>query len=214
MHLKWQLSRSDACGVWPETQRTRTIIPLGQMHSRLLVCTHSSFRISSYTAFLSPLSLLSSFSFLHTQPHYGGSFMFDHDPCPICPLSHTDTHTHTLVVSSGPVRGCSVYCGADVQSCRLKSLTSLLPTGGLYTIFTGWSMLGQIIVCRHVAAGGSVRGWYQAMCPISSSVSVHWFVSEEVCLHCRSCSVLAVFPFSLCDFSLDLERLQTAPSST
>lgn len=28
----------------------------------------------------------------HTQPHYGGSFMFDHDPCPLCPL----TRSHTL----------------------------------------------------------------------------------------------------------------------
>lgn len=37
----------------------------------------------------------------------------------------------TLLVSGGPVRGCGVYCGEDVQSCRFKSLTSLVPTGEL-----------------------------------------------------------------------------------
>ncbi len=86
------------------------------------------------------LSLSSSFCFPQTQPHYGGSFIFDHDLCPICPLTHSHTHshtqTHTLVVSCGLVRGCGVYCGEDVQSCRLKSPTSLVLTGGPRTIFT------------------------------------------------------------------------------
>lgn len=64
------------------------------------------------------------------------SFMFNYDPCPLCPCAYT--HTHILVVSVGPLRGCSVYCEEDVWSCRLKSLTSLVPTGGLYSkLLTG-----------------------------------------------------------------------------
>ncbi len=160
--------------------------------------------------FSSPFSLLSSSSFPHTQPHYGGSFMLDHDPCPVCPLTHT--HTYTLVVSSGPVRGCSVYCGEDVRSCKPKSLTSLILTGAFYTIFTDWSMLDQI-VCRHVAAEGSVRGWYQANV---SNIELHvcaliWHRGSPFALPFSLC--LGCFSFSHCDFTLDLESLQTVSFS-
>ena len=102
MHLRWRLSRSDACRVWAETQRAHThthiVIPSGQMYSRLVVWT-SPLSIS-LLILLPPILPISSFLFPHTQPHYGGSFIFDHDPCPICPLTlthtHTQTHRHTL----------------------------------------------------------------------------------------------------------------------
>lgn len=92
--------------------------------------------------FFSPSSSFTRSLFLtHTHSHiYGGSFIFDHDPCPVCPThSHTETQIYTLVVSCGLVRGCGVYCGEDVQSCRLKSLTSLVPAGGLCTILTDFA---------------------------------------------------------------------------
>lgn len=91
------------------------------------------------------------------------------------------------MVSGGPVRGCSVYYGEDVQSCRLKSLTSLVPTGGLYTIFTDWSMLGKIVCvdmwqqrgCQGLIAGWCVQYW--ALC---LWLMQHWEESSQT--HCVS----------------------------
>lgn len=146
---------------------THTVISLGEIYSRLVVCTYSSFYISKLYCFF-PLSLLSS--------HFGGSLscltMTHALSAHSLTLTLKRTHTHTLVVSGGSVRGCSVYCGEDVQSCRLKSLTSLVLTGGLYTILA------------------------RLMCPILSSVSVHWFDTQEGCF-----SLPFIFPlwfFDVC----------------
>lgn len=131
----------------------------------------------------------------HTQRHYGGSFIFTMTRV----LSaHSFTHTHALVVSGGPVTGCSVYYGEDVKSCRLKSLTSRVPTGGLYYGFTDWSKIGQI-VCSHGARSGVDS---RIMCPILSSV---WLCMDFPPRR-SDCNVsLSCFSFSNCDFLLILD---------
>lgn len=124
-------------------------------------------------------------SALFTHSHImGGLSSLTMTPCPICPIMHT---------------GCSVYCGEDVWSCRLKSLTSLVPTGGPYSIFT--ESVHVKVECVHYMrlqreSERSVAGKQ------GQNLALCLYVDLASRKYCLPFPFLAVFHFSHCHFSL------------
>ena len=95
MHLRWRLSRSDACRVWAETQRAHTHTHSHSLRTNVqspCCLNFSSFHISTYTAPPHPPHLLLLIS-SHTATLRG---VFHLWPWPMSYLpTHSNTHTHT-----------------------------------------------------------------------------------------------------------------------